>query len=91
MTLFLSIYFGAAVVVAAAVFVLSLLEEKYRYCRGVLLAVYIAAILGVLFATGCLEVQYGWNRLYSTVAAAGVLLCIYLADVLGGKCRKKNK
>lgn len=92
MTLFLSIYFSTAVVVIAAVFVLSLFEEKHRACRGVLLAVYIVAILGVLFATGCLEVRYGWNRLwlYSTVVAAVILVCVYLADRLGGKLRKKR-
>lgn len=90
MTLFLSIYFSAAVVVIAAVFMLSLFEEKHRACRGILLAVYIVTILGVLFATGCLEVQYGWNRLYSTVVAAVILVCVYLADRLGGKLRKKD-
>lgn len=90
MTLFLSVYFSLAVLVIAAVFVLSLLEEKHRACRGVLLAVYIVAILGVLFATGCLEVQYGWNRLYSTVVAAVILVCMFLADRLGDKLRKKD-
>lgn len=90
MTLFLSIYFSIAVLVIAAVFMLSLFEEKHRACRGILLAVYIAAILGVLFATGCLEVQYGWNRLYSTVVAAVILACMYLADRLGDRLRNKN-
>lgn len=88
MTTFLCIYIGLAVLSVLLTFVLSYFEGKAKACKTVLLILFIVTLVGVLFATGALEAKYGWNRLYSTLIAAAVLVGLYLADTLGKRVRK---
>lgn len=83
MTAFLIGYIGAAVLVMLLVFGLSYRERPQNKCKTILLIVYVLSIFGILFATGVLEARFQWNRLYSTLLAAGLLGGIYLADALG--------
>lgn len=85
MTAFLIGYIGIALLVMLLVFGLSYRESPQNKCKTVLLIVYILAIFSVLFATGVLEARFQWNRLCSTLLAAGILGGIYLADRFGAK------
>ena len=91
MTAFLAGYIGVAVLGMLSVYGLSYSERPQNKCRVVLLIVYILSIVGVLFATGVLEVRFGWNRLYSTLIAAGVLVGVYFADTLGKRAREHKE
>ena len=90
MTAFLAGYIGVAVLVMLSIRI-SISERPQNKCRVVLLIVYILSIVGVLFATGVLEVRFGWNRLYSTLIAAGVLVGVYFADTLGKRARERKE
>ena len=74
MTVFAVVYFGTALAVTAAVYFMSLNSEKKPALKTVLLIVYILALVGLVFATGCLEAKYGFTRLKSTAKAAP---CLY--------------
>lgn len=92
MTVFAVVYFGTALAVTAAVYFMSLNSEKKPALKTVLLLiVYILALVGLVFATGCLEAKYGFTRLKSTAIAVLILLMIYLADTFGSKKAKKNE
>ena len=91
MFLFGLVFFGPAVAVTAAVYFLALISEKKPALKTVLLIVYILALVGLVFATGCLEAKYGFTRLKSTAIAVLILLMIYLADTFGSKKAKKNE
>mgnify|MGYP001349998265 CR=1 FL=1 len=90
MTVFAVVYFGTALAVTAAGYFMSLVEKKPAL-KTVLLIVYILALAGLVFATGCLEAKYGFTRLKSTAIAVLILLMIYLADTFGSKKAKKNE
>lgn len=90
MTVFAVVYFGTALAVTAAVYFMSLNSEKKPALKTVLLIVYILALAGLVFATGCLEAN-GFTRLKSTAIAVLILLMIYLADTFGSKKAKKNE
>ena len=83
MTVFAVVYFGTALAVTAAVYFMSLNAEKKPALKTVLLIVYILALVGLVFATGCLEAKYGFTRLKSTAIAVLILLMIYLAVSFG--------
>ena len=100
MTVFAVVYFGTALAVTTdsrhatpppAVYFMSLNSEKKPALKTVLLIVYILALAGLVFATGCLEAKYGFTRLKSTAIAVLILLMIYLADTFGSKKAKKNE
>ena len=91
MTVFAVVYFGTALAVTAAVYFMSLNKKKKPALKTVLLIVYILALVGLVFATGCLEAKYGFTRLKSTAIAVLILLMIYLADTFGSKKAKKNE
>ena len=61
MTVFAVVYFGTALAVTAAVYFMSLNSEKKPALKTVLLIVYILALVGLVFATGCLEAKYGFT------------------------------
>ena len=73
MTVFAVVYFGTALAVTAAVYFMSLNSEKKPALKTVLLIVYILALVGLVFATGCLEAKYGFTRLKSTAIAVLIL------------------
>ncbi len=89
MAVFFGVYLSVAAVIVAAAFCLSYFGGEPNRFRGFLLALYILAVIGVLFATGVLEARYGWNRLYSSIVAAALLLALYLADSLGTRLQKR--
>lgn len=90
MTAFLISYIIVAVAVTISVFVMSKHSEQKPRLKTVLLIVCILAIIALVFATGCLEVKYGWSRLKSSIPAAIIILAIYGADVLGMKAANKD-
>lgn len=90
MTVFAVVYFGTALAVTAAVYFMSLNSEKKPALKTVLLIVYILALAGLVFATGCLEAKYGFTRLKSTAIAVLILLMIYLADTFGSKRQRRT-
>lgn len=90
MNTFFILYIIVAVAVVISVFVMSKYSEQKPRLKTVLLIVCILAIITLVFATGCLEVKYGWSRLKSSIPAAVILLAIYGADVLGGKASNQD-
>lgn len=90
MTQFFCIYLGAATIAILLAFALSYREAPQNKCKPLLLALYIVAILGVLFATGVLEAKYAFHRLWSTLIAAAILGLLYGADALGESVRKQK-
>ena len=90
MTAFFISYIIIAIAVVIGVFIMSKYSEQKPRLKTVLLIVCILAIIALVFATGCLEVKYGWSRLRSSIPAALILLAIYAADVLGGKMSDEN-
>ena len=85
MKLFLAIYIIIAAAVVLCVFFLSKNEGKSSYIKTALTVVCILALLGVLIAMAVLEGKYQMQRLYSTLIAAAIVGCIYIADRLGAK------
>lgn len=90
MTAFLISYIVIAVAVVAGVFVMAKYSEKNPKLKTILLIVCILSIIALVFATGCLEVKYGWSRLRSSIPPAIILLAMYGADVLGSKIAKND-
>ncbi|MEG1846232.1 MAG: hypothetical protein RR239_04955 [Oscillospiraceae bacterium] len=91
MTTFLIIYILLAAAAITVAFFLSINEQKHKAFKNITTVLYIITILGVLFATGCLETKYSMSRVYSTAIAAAIVLMLYLADSVGGKIKKSNK
>lgn len=91
MPLFVLIYFVIAVLVAVSVFLLSYNENKSKHIKAALTVIYIVSVIGVLFATGCLEGRYLYSKITSTVTAIVIVAMIYGADTLGAVLRKKKE
>ena len=91
MTVFAVVYFGTALAVTAAVYFMSLNSEKKPALKTVLLIVYILALVGLVFATGCLEAKYGFTRLKSTAIAVLILLMILPTHSAVKRQRRTNE
>lgn len=91
MNQFLVIYIITAVLVIAAVFLLSLNENKSPKIKTALTVIYILSLIGVVFAMTVLEGKYQLSRLASSGIAAAVIGLMYFADTLGGKFRKNRE
>lgn len=91
MPLFMFFYLVIAAIMIVAVFILSYKEKKNEKTKAALTAIFIIAIIGVVFCMGALEVRYGYSKLVSSIIAAAIIGLMYLADMLGGKLADKKR